>query len=90
MNEHGITVKRDEDGTPREVRYLTDDRDSRNPLELVINWGNNGDWYISTAKPGEVSFNAVRLCTSGGISSRVPGVNPCIAKVFRLLAGVEN
>lgn len=90
MSSSGITVGRNDDGTPREVRYLTDDRDSRHPLELVIGWGDNGDWYLYTAPPGEHSVSAVRLCTSGGISSRVPGVNPCISKIFNLLVEAEG
>ncbi len=89
-NESGITVNHDADGTPREVRYLTDDRDSRNRAELVIGWGNNGDWYVYVAPEGEVSVHAVRLCTSGGISSRVLGVNPHVAQIFKLLAEMEK
>jgi len=88
----GITVHRDEDGTPREVRYLTDDRDARDGrrLELCIGWGNNGDWYVVTVPEGEHSFTAVRLCTSGGASSAVPGFVPLIAEAFRKLVAAAE
>ena len=89
---NGITVNKDTDGIAREVRYLTDDRDARDGrrLELCIGWGNNGDWYVVTVPEGERSFNAVRLCTSGGASSRVPGLCPLIAQIFRLLVAAES
>lgn len=90
---HGITIHRDEDGQPREVRYLTDDRDARDGrrLELCIGYGNNGDWYVVTVPQGEHSFSMVRLCTSGGASSRVPGFVPLIAEVFwKLVAAGER
>lgn len=85
---NGITVNRDGEGKVREVRYLTDDRDARDGrrLELVIGWGNNGDWYVVTVPEGGRSFDAVRLCTSGGISSSVPGATVLIARLFRVLA----
>jgi len=90
---NGITVNRDSDGKVREVRYLTDDRDSSRRLELVIGWGNNGDWYVVTVPEGERSMRAVRLCTSGGASSAVPGLTVLVADMFRKLAraaGEEN
>ena len=92
-NHKGITVNRDSDGTVREVRYLTDDRDARDGrrLELCIGWGNNGDWYVVTVPEGEHSMSMVRLCTSGGAS--VPGFVPLIAAAFRKLvetAGEEG
>jgi hypothetical protein len=84
----GITVNRDSEGNVREVRYLTDDRDTRDGrrLELCIGWGNNGDWYIVTVPEGGRSFDAVRLCTSGGASSNVPGLTVLVAQMFRLLS----
>jgi hypothetical protein len=88
----GITVHRDTDGNVREVRYLTDDRDARDGrrLELCIGWGNNGDWYVVTVPEGEHSL-MVRLCTSGGASSAVPGFVPLIAQAFRkLVAQAES
>jgi hypothetical protein len=83
---HGITINRDTEGNVREVRYLTDDRDSRHRHELVIGWGNNGDWYVYTVPEGERSMAMVRLCTSGGASSAVPGLTVLVAEMFRKLA----
>jgi hypothetical protein len=92
MQMNGITVKKDADGTVRAVRYLTDDRDLRDGrrLELCISWGNNGDWYVNTVPEGEYGMDAVRLCTSGGASSRVPGFVPLIAEAFRKLAAAAG
>lgn len=84
---NGITINKDTEGNVREVRYLTDDRDARDGrrLELCIGWGHNGDWYVVTVPEGERSVSAVRLCTSGGASSAVPGFVPLIAEAFRRL-----
>ena len=77
MGEEGFT----------EVRYLTDDRDYERRNELVISFGNNGDWYVAVVPEGEVAFGrSVRLCTSGGASSKVPGLAPAIANAFRAIA----
>lgn len=86
----GITVIKDEEGQVREVRYLTDDRDKPEGRrhELVIGWGNNGDWYIYSAPEGEKSVNAVRLCTSGGASSSVPGLTVLVSQMFHRIAEV--
>jgi hypothetical protein len=88
----GITVNRDSEGQVREVRYLTDDRDARDGrrLELCIGWGNNGDWYVVTVPEGERGVSAVRLCTSGGASSVVPGFVPLIAEAFRKLLAASG
>lgn len=90
----GITIHRDADGNAREVRYLTDDRDARDGrrLELCIGWGDNGDWYVVTVPEGEHSVSMVRLCTSRGASSAVPGLVPLFAEAFRKLvaAGDED
>lgn len=88
----GITVNRDSEGQAREVRYLTDDRDARDGrrLELCIGWGDNGDWYVVTVPEGEHSFSMVRLCTSGGASSAVPGFVPLIAEAFRKLLAASG
>jgi hypothetical protein len=72
---------------PIEVRYLTDDRDAADRNELVIYAGGNGDWYVATAPRGQGSMGrAVRICTSGGASSAVPGLGLAIARAFRALA----
>ncbi len=69
----------------RSVSYLTDDRDGRQRLKLVISRGNNGDFYVATVPEGNRVTNAVRLCTSGGASSAVPGITQKIFEIFELL-----
>lgn len=72
----------------REVRYLTDDRDYPERNELVIFQGGNGDWYVGVAPEGQGCIGkSVRICTSGGASSRVPGLAVAIADAFRALEG---
>lgn len=73
-----------------EVRYLTDDRDSRCRNELVITLGNNGDWYVSVVSEGEAPVRGVRICTSGGASRIAPGLGISIAQAFRCLATTEG
>ncbi len=69
-----------------EVRYLTDDRDARNPHELVIGIGGNGDWYAAVVPKGEGTLGrAVRICTSGGASTKAPGLPVAIADAFRAI-----
>src|SRR3989344_1085908 len=73
------------------VRYLTDDRDARRRNELVIWVGGNGDWYVAVVPEGEGTIGrAVRICTSGGASSKVPGLTVAIANAFRALANVAG
>jgi hypothetical protein len=70
-----------------EVRYLTDDRDARNPHELVILPGGNGDWYVGVCEEGaHCCGKMVRICTSGGASVRCPGLAGAIASAFRSIA----
>jgi hypothetical protein len=76
-----------------EVRWLTDDCDERDRTELVIYQGGNGDWYVGVAREGCGALGTtVRCRTSGGASSRVPGMNAGIASIFRALiaAGPGN
>ena len=69
------------------VRYLTDDRDIDDRLELVIMQGDNGDWYVGVVPEGEGCIRRmVRLCTSGGASSRCPGLTVAISKAYRAIA----
>ena len=70
-----------------EVRYLTDDRDDeRHRNELVIQFGGNGDWYVSVVPEGTGSMGkAVRICTSGGAASACPGLPSAIADAFRAI-----
>jgi len=68
----------------KEVRYLTDDRDSENRKELVVMAGGNGDWYVGVCAEGSYPIgNMVRICTSGGVSVRCPGLAAAIASAFR-------
>lgn len=73
----------------REVRYLTDDRDCKDRRELVISFGGNGDWYVSVVPEGAAATIGVRLCTSGGASSKVPGLTVSIANAFRAIAEAD-
>jgi len=73
-----------------EVRYLTDDRDTKNRMELVISRGGNGDWYVSVTPEGSCAVRGVRLCTSGGASSAVPGLCPSIARAFESIVKVKG
>lgn len=68
-----------------EVRYLTDDRDSQQRHELVLYQANNGDWYLMVVPEGHRFGPTVRFCTSGGASSRVPGLTTLLANIFALL-----
>lgn len=74
------------------AEYITDDRDY--PLEdqrkLVIFMGGNGDWYVQVAPVGGVSFEGVRLCTSGGASTKVPGLTNAIAEAYRCIKAADS
>ena len=73
------------------VRYLTDDRDEKRPNELVISQGNNGDWYVSVVPQGEGEIGrGVRLCTSGGASTRCPGLTVAISRAYRAIVEGEG
>lgn len=74
-----------------EVRYLTDDRDERHRNELIISIGGNGDWYVAVAPEGTKPIGkAIRICTSGGASSAVPGLGVAIAQAFRAIAAAHG
>jgi hypothetical protein len=66
------------------LRITSDDCD-KSPMDLVIQQGGNGDWYIAILPEGYVIGPAVRLSTSGGASSRVPGFTVAIAAAYRAL-----
>ena len=71
-----------------EHRYLTDDRDVRDRKELIIGWSANGDYYISIAPEGQATAGkAVRICTSGGASSRNPKLVRAVSDMFQALGG---
>lgn len=89
LEELGVTISRDDDGRVREVRYLCDDRDLPSRNELVISQGGNGDWYVAVAPEGEGTIGrGVRLSTSGGAQSAVPGLARAAAEMFRALAAL--
>lgn len=73
------------------MHYLTDDRDL--PLEdqrtLVIFPGGNGDWYVQVGDHRGRAVTGVRLCTSGGASTQVPGLTVAIADAYRALAAAR-
>ncbi len=71
-----------------EARYSTDDRDlpPEDQRYLVISCGGNGDWYVQIAPKGRFSTTeVVRLSTSGGASSRCPGLTVAVAEAFRAI-----
>jgi hypothetical protein len=69
------------------VRYTTDDRDREERLDLVIQQGGNGDWYVSVVPEGHAAIRGVRLSTSGGASFAVPGLTGAIADAYRAMRG---
>lgn len=73
------------------VRYVTDDRDyvGDDRLELQVQFGNNGDWYVSIAPEGRRAIRGVRLSTSGGASFNRPGMTAAVAALYRAMRG-EN
>lgn len=74
-----------------EVRYLSDDRDSKKINELVIIFGGNGDLYVSVVPKGKGTIGkAVRICASGGAALAAPGLGVSIARAFRALAGASG
>jgi hypothetical protein len=74
-----------------EVRYLTDDRDERRRNELVIQFGDNGDWYVSVVPEGQGAMGkAMRISTSGGASTACPGLGVAIANAFRAIAKAQG
>jgi hypothetical protein len=72
--------------------YLTDDRDlpEEDLRALVIQQGGNGDWYVSVTGKSGYSTEGVRLCTSGGASSKVPGLTVAIANAYRAIKDAEE
>lgn len=70
-------------------RYLTDDRHTvSRPHELVVMWAPNGDYYIGSAPEGQhMMWQGVRICTSGGASSRNPPLMKAVAAIFQALGG---
>lgn len=70
-------------------RYLSDDADiDRHDYELVIHDARdrNGDWYISIVPKGHKIGPTVRIRTSGGEASRLPGFIAAIDAMYQALA----
>lgn len=75
----------------RIVRYLTDNRDLLKRNELVIQQGENGDWYVAVVPEGQGTIGrGVRISTSGGASHAAPGLTKAIADAFRAIASVHG
>lgn len=76
----------------KRAMYVTDDRDL--PIErqraLTISFGGNGDWYVQVTPINGMSVEAVRICTSGGASTAVPGLTGAIAEAFRCMKAAED
>jgi hypothetical protein len=65
--------------------YVTDDRDLALD-RLTVLWvshGPNGDYYVTTTRLHERPMFGVRLCTSGGASSRNPELVTSAADMYR-------
>lgn len=73
------------------VRYQCDDRDREGSLDLVIQQGGNGDWYVSVIPHEQrAAMRGVRISTSGGASFAVPGLTMAIAHAYRALRAVKT
>lgn len=72
--------------------YLTDDRDlpDEDQRSLVIFQGGNGDWYVQVAPKHGRTMDGVRLCTSGGASTKCPGLTVAIAEAYRAIKASES
>jgi hypothetical protein len=74
----------------KSARYLTDDRDFKHRLELVISIGGNGDYYVSVVDEGKEPTAGVRLCTSGGAIRACQGLVTGIAQAYMALKDMET
>ncbi len=73
---------------PEAREYICDNRDSDDLYKLSISMGGNGDWYVSVLpKDDRWSRATVRLCTSGGAISAVPGLVQAVCDAYRALGG---
>ncbi len=70
-----------------EARYRSDDRDlDGHDKDLLVFYGNNGDWYVSVVNHGEKIGPCVRVTTSG-----VPrGFEGVASAVIRLHAAMRG
>ncbi len=55
-----------------EMRYLTDNRDSQNPYELVIRLGENGDWYVATVPQGQGTIGKAAIIVFNRVHNSKP------------------
>jgi hypothetical protein len=71
--------------------YPTDDHDmpKEDQRALVIFQGGNGDFYVQVTPLHGKSTEGVRLCTSGGASSRCPGLTAAIADAYRAMKAMN-
>lgn len=54
--------------------------------DLVIMPGSNGDWYVAVVPNGQGCIGkAIRLETSGGASTKCPGLTTAIADAYRAM-----
>jgi len=75
----------------KEAGFPSDDCDKNDKYELVIHLGGNGDWYIATVPEGEGCVGrAVRLCTSGGASTKAPGLTVAISNAFSAIIKAQK
>lgn len=68
------------------TRFITDSSSIDGDSYLEIYIGGNGDWYISTAPGNQNDIRAVRLATSGGVSTKYPLLCNCIADLNRAIS----
>lgn len=70
-------------------RYRSDDHDAM-PVELIVTFGENGDYYIGSVVEGAQWGDLVRICTSGGAASSAPGVLRAVQALFQALGGFDG
>lgn len=78
----------------QEFSYLTDDRDSPFKAEAKIFKGGNGDYYQMIESQGprgqRQRSHAVRFATSGGASTRNPGLLRAVRDQYKAMQGQET
>lgn len=62
---------------------IASEHSSLNSLQILL--GGNQDWYVSKVCSGNKELRGVRLCTSGGASSRSPELVTGVAEIYRIL-----
>jgi hypothetical protein len=67
------------------VYLLSDDADQEPHMALMVSQGNNGDYYISVLPKGHRIGPTVRVSTSGGASTRVPGATNAIHQLWEAI-----